>query len=71
MPLLLRNVANPHTSMLSVAAPPSIDTTFAMVVIVLNMSDPDRVRPLTARTNDAGEGNEPAIGSRGHREHAI
>ena len=57
--------------MLSVDAPPSLDTTFAMVVLVLNMSNPDRVRPSTARKNDAGEGNEPAVGSHGHREHVI
>ena len=42
-----------------------------MVVLVLNMSDPDRVRPPTARTYDAGEGIEPAIGSYGHREHVV
>ena len=35
------------------------------------MSDPDRVRPSTARKIDADDDIEPAKGSHGRREHVV
>ena len=40
-------------------------------MIVLKLSNPDRVRPSTARKIDADDDIEPAKGSHGRREHVV
>ena len=40
-------------------------------MLVLKLSNPDRVRPSTARKIDADDDIEPAKGSHGRREHVV